>query len=107
MSKLIGVARESVRGGFYLFLGNFLSTLISAIAIIVIARLLGPSDYGLYNISLIIPSLLVLFTDLGVNMNSGGLDFNAFKTLVKYGFPLYLTSILAGFISQYRKLILT
>lgn len=67
MSGLIRVVRESARGGLYLFVGNFLSTLISAVAVIVIARLLGPGGYGLYSVSLIAPGLLVLLTDFGVS----------------------------------------
>ncbi len=43
------------------------STIILAIASIMIARLLGPSDYGLYSIALIIPSLMLMFTDFGVD----------------------------------------
>ena len=49
--KLTDIAENSVRGGFFLFAGNALSTIILAVGSILIARLLGPEDYGLYNIT--------------------------------------------------------
>jgi len=65
--ELTKVAGEAARGGFFLFAGNALSTIILAIGSIIVARLLGPEAYGLYAISLVAPGLLLLFTDFGVS----------------------------------------
>ena len=67
MSKLEEVARTSVKGGFYLLIGNVTSLVLMAIASIIIARLLGPEKYGIYSISFIIPSLTLTLTDFGIN----------------------------------------
>lgn len=61
------IARQSVRGSLILFVGNFVSTAISAAAIILIARLLGPPQYGVYTLAFVVPGLLQLFVGLGVN----------------------------------------
>ena len=61
------LTNESVRGGFFLFAGNALSTFVLAIGSIVIARLLGPENYGLYSISIVAPSVFLLFTGFGVD----------------------------------------
>jgi len=66
-NRLVKVAEDSVRGGFFLFAGNALSTLTLAMGSIIVARLLGPENYGLYGLSLVAPSVFLLFTDFGVN----------------------------------------
>ena len=58
---------SSVKGSFTLFIGNFIALVINAAGSVVVALLLSPSDYGLFAISLVIPSLFMLFTDWGVN----------------------------------------
>ena len=60
---------EAAKEGYGLFIGNTLSTLILAIGSIAIARLLGSENYGVYSLSLIIPSMLVLFTSLGIDQS--------------------------------------
>lgn len=67
LSELNDVARSSVRGSFFLFLGMSSSTIIMALTSIFIARLLGPEDYGLYTVIFIIPNLFIAFTDLGIS----------------------------------------
>lgn len=64
---LIGVAEDSVRGGFFLFSGTAFATIIMGIGTILIARLMTPEFYGQYTLSLVIPQLLYLFTELGIN----------------------------------------
>ena len=64
--KLVEIAEESARGGFFLFTGNASSLAILAIGSIILARLLGPENYGLFSLSLVVPSILVGFLDLGV-----------------------------------------
>jgi len=66
-TRFFDIAEASVRGGLFLFTGNTLATIISAITSILIARLLGAFGYGLYSVSLIAPSFLSIFVDLGVN----------------------------------------
>lgn len=66
-TKLWEIAEDSARGGFFLFTGNFLSLLILAIGSIIVARLLGPENYGLFALSLVVPSILAGLIDLGVN----------------------------------------
>jgi O-antigen/teichoic acid export membrane protein len=65
--ELAKVTEESARGGFFLFSGSALATVIMSISAILIGRLLGPELYGQYNLALVIPLLLLLFTDLGIS----------------------------------------
>ena len=64
--KAIRIASEAARGGVFIFTGNTLSTIILGIASIIIARLLGPNDYGLYSVVFIIPSLMMIFVNPGI-----------------------------------------
>jgi O-antigen/teichoic acid export membrane protein len=65
--KAAEMAKVSARGGFQLFWGIVLSTIVSAIGMIVLARLMRPEDYGLYTIALAAPSLIGIFRDWGMN----------------------------------------
>ena len=67
LDRLDEIAEESTRGGFSLFLGNATATFISAIVVVIIARLLGPDNYGIYSLCLTIPSLAVAMTSLGMS----------------------------------------
>lgn len=67
MTKAIKMARVSAKGGFNLFWGLTISTIISAIGVIIIARLLSPPEYGLVAIAMMTPGLVTLFRDRGVN----------------------------------------
>ena len=66
-TELSEVAKASARGSFFLFLGKTSSTIIMAFASILVARLLGPENYGLYALAMITPSLLIAFSDLGIS----------------------------------------
>jgi O-antigen/teichoic acid export membrane protein len=66
MSKATEMARVSAKGGFHLLWGLVLSTVISAVGTIVIARLLGADNMGLYTIALAAPNLIATFRDWGV-----------------------------------------
>lgn len=50
-----------------LFAGNFGATGVLALAVILIARLLGPADFGTYTLALVIPGFLSIFLGFGVN----------------------------------------
>ena len=64
---LFKTAEDSTRNGFFLAFGSAVATAILAVGSIVAGRLLGPELYGQYTIILIVPQMLFLFTDLGVN----------------------------------------
>ncbi|MBX5327648.1 MAG: oligosaccharide flippase family protein [Candidatus Bathyarchaeia archaeon] len=66
-SDLTRVAEESAKGGFFLIVGSFFSTIISAVASIIVTRLLGQELYGQYALSLVVPQMLFLFTDFGIS----------------------------------------
>ena len=59
--------RGSARGSLQLMMGQIVSTIISALTIIVVARLLGPEKYGVVTVVMVPISLALLIQDLGVN----------------------------------------
>ncbi|MEM2147133.1 MAG: oligosaccharide flippase family protein [Candidatus Bathyarchaeia archaeon] len=65
--EVIQVTQDSARGGFFLLSGTATATVIMAIGSIIIARILSPSLYGQYSLTLIVPQILLLFTELGIN----------------------------------------
>jgi len=52
--------------GLLLLAGHTISTVILTLAIIIVARLLGPDDYGLYSLVLLTPTFLTFVIDLGL-----------------------------------------
>jgi O-antigen/teichoic acid export membrane protein len=67
MSKTGDIAKVSAKGSFDLLWGLIVSTVISAVGVIFIARLLGSDEYGLYTIVLTVPVIIGIFRDWGVN----------------------------------------
>jgi O-antigen/teichoic acid export membrane protein len=67
VTKAAEMGKISAKGSFHLLWGLVISTLISSIATILIARLLGSDLYGLYGIVLISPNLFGVFRDWGMN----------------------------------------
>ena len=67
MSKASEMAKVSAKGSFHLLWGLVFSTVISSVATIFVARLLGSDLYGLYGIVLIAPTLIGVFRDWGIN----------------------------------------
>lgn len=63
----IAMAKTSTKGGFHLFWGGTISSLISALGVIILANLLTPSEYGLYSIAFYPATLVALFRDWGIN----------------------------------------
>jgi len=61
------VAKKSAQGSIVLFAGNLTATAIQTVASILVARLLGPENYGSYSLVFVIPSIFQLFTSFGVN----------------------------------------
>jgi stage V sporulation protein B len=66
MSKAADMAKVSAKGSFHLLWGLVISTVISSVATIFVARLLGSDLYGLYGIVLITPTLIGVFRDWGI-----------------------------------------
>ena len=67
MQKALEIGKKSATGSFQLFLGQACSTVIMAVGTIILARLITPSEYGLYSIALIPSYTAILFRDWGVN----------------------------------------
>jgi O-antigen/teichoic acid export membrane protein len=65
--NLSKTAEALARNSFFLVFGSAVANIILAVGTIVAGRLLGPELYGQYSIILIVPQLLFLFTDLGIN----------------------------------------
>ena len=63
----IDAARQSVRASLLLIFGNLTSTIISTLAVFVIARYLGPEQYGLYSLALAPVSIFILLSGVGMN----------------------------------------
>ncbi len=74
------IAKQSVKGSLILFVSNMSATLFNVIALVLIARLLGPSGYGTYTLALLIPGVLQLF-----------IGFGALPAVIRYA--AYYTSI--------------
>jgi stage V sporulation protein B len=107
--ELTIIAQKAARGGLFLFIGNACSTVILAVGTIIVARLLGPSDYGLYALTLVVPILLVSLSDIGMNfalvrfpakLRSEGNATEA-NRLVRLGFLLKLTVSAVAFLVCY------
>jgi stage V sporulation protein B len=107
--KLAGIAEKAARGGVYLFIGNALSVFILAIGAIIIARLLGPGNYGLYTLILVAPALFTTIADAGMSnvlvrfpakLRSEH-DITGSNQAIQLGFLLKLTLSLAAFLICY------
>ncbi len=59
--------RGSARGSLTLLVGQIVTAIISTFTVIWMARVLGPTAYGLYTIALLPISIALLFQDLGMN----------------------------------------
>ncbi len=61
------MAKATVRGSFNLFWGLVASSIISALSVTVVQRLLSPDSYALIPIALTAPNMIAMFRDWGVN----------------------------------------
>ncbi|MHA2052973.1 MAG: oligosaccharide flippase family protein [Candidatus Hodarchaeales archaeon] len=64
-SGISETAATTVKGSFILLVGNTVSFFVNAVGAIIVARMLTPSEYGLFTITLILPSFFTLFTSFG------------------------------------------
>jgi len=67
LKKAIDIAKVSAKGSIALSIGMMISNGIMALGTFLIASFLPAQEYGLYAVTLVIPSLLGLFQDLGIN----------------------------------------
>ncbi len=67
MSDAIKLAKTSTKGGFNLFWGVAVSSIISALGVMIVAGILEESQYGLVGITLTVPNLLIIIRDMGVD----------------------------------------
>ena len=65
----------TVKGIYHLFVGNTIYTLLIAVTAIVVGRILGPPNYGLYTVALIVPPFL--FTAVRLGLDSAATRFAA------------------------------
>jgi O-antigen/teichoic acid export membrane protein len=106
--------QKTVRSGFWSFVNRFSAQGLSLLKIIIVARLLLPEDFGLFGISLLILSILKVFTNTGFqesiiqNKNNVLEHLNtAWTTLIIRGAILYAilflsAPIIAGFFNEPR-----
>jgi O-antigen/teichoic acid export membrane protein len=67
MAEPDGVAVRAATGSAVLSVGSFAYAAISAVGSIVVARLLGPADYGAVSMALIYPMMFSGLADLGLS----------------------------------------
>jgi stage V sporulation protein B len=67
VSKARTMAQVSAKGVFNIFWGLILSSIISAIGVMIVAGILSESDYGLVAIALTGPNLIAVFRDWGLD----------------------------------------
>lgn len=67
MSTVSDIAKVSAKGSFHMLWGLIVSTLISSVGTIFIARLMGSDQYGLFMIVLSVPNLIGVVRNLGIN----------------------------------------
>jgi O-antigen/teichoic acid export membrane protein len=67
MDKAMDMGKSSATGSFQLLIGVAASTIIMAIGTIVLTRLLGTDNYGLYAVVLIPATMIAFFRDWGIN----------------------------------------
>ncbi|MFZ7136918.1 MAG: flippase [archaeon] len=67
MSNAINLAKASSKGGFHLFWGVALSSIISSISVMVVAGILQEGEYGLVGIALLAPNLIQIIRDMGID----------------------------------------
>ncbi|MCW4031695.1 MAG: oligosaccharide flippase family protein, partial [Candidatus Bathyarchaeota archaeon] len=67
MSKVRNMAQISAKGVFNIFWGLTVSSIISAIGVMIVAGILSESEFGLVAIALMGPNLIASFRDWGVD----------------------------------------
>ncbi|MEJ2271077.1 MAG: oligosaccharide flippase family protein [Candidatus Bathyarchaeota archaeon] len=110
MSKSLDLGKTSAKGGFNLFWGIAVSSIITAAAVMIVARILSEDEYGLFAIALTAPNLIQLVRDLGIDQatikyiaqykqeNKTDKIKNILKTTIIFELILGITLTLATFL---------
>lgn len=105
MYRLEETAEQTIKGSFTLLIGNYVSLIINAIGVILVARMLSPSEYGLFTVILVLPNFIRLFTSWGIDQalvnfiaryRSQG-NTHLIKNLIITGYTF--TFLLSGFLT--------
>src|SRR4030067_787176 len=107
--NLVKVAEDSARGGFFLVSGTAFATVIMALSSIFIGRVLGPDLYGQYTLAFVVPQLLFLFTDMGINQglvkfaadSRNGGESSRLARMLKYVILIKALTGIAIFLANY------
>ncbi|MEM2629090.1 MAG: oligosaccharide flippase family protein, partial [Acidilobaceae archaeon] len=95
-------SEKLLKGTVLLSAGSIISLVIAAAGSIIIARLLGPENYGLIGMSMILPNLMLALTDLGINTaltRYSSIRDSSMKTIVVSGLTLkIILSLLSALI---------
>jgi O-antigen/teichoic acid export membrane protein len=67
LEEALKMGKVSAGGGFRLFVGVVASNAIMAVGTVILARLLSPTEYGLYSVATVPALTMNLFRDWGVN----------------------------------------
>ncbi len=68
LDKATGMAKTSAKGGFKLFIGVAISSILTAVSVILVTNFLDTSgDWGILVTALIYPTLISLFKDWGIH----------------------------------------
>lgn len=70
VTKAVKLAKTSTKGGFTLFWGVAISSIISALGVMIVAGILEEGEYGIVAIALTAPNLLILIRDLGIDQST-------------------------------------
>jgi O-antigen/teichoic acid export membrane protein len=62
-----GMGKTTARSSFKLFIGVSISSVITAVSVLIVMNLLPPAEFGLIATAMIFPSMLSLFKDWGMN----------------------------------------
>lgn len=60
-------AKQTARSSLLLIMGNLASTGVGFVSVLVVARLLGPSQYGIYTLATTASATFIIFTSWGIN----------------------------------------
>ncbi len=71
--------KDFVQSSYILMMGYLISSIISSIGTIIVIRLITVEEYSLLNISYIIPAILIVFSELGLNYASTHFIAKSFK----------------------------
>jgi O-antigen/teichoic acid export membrane protein len=117
VSKAQNLAKISAKGVFNISWGIAVSSIISAVGVMLVAGILSESDYGLVAIALVGPNFIAIFRDWGIDWatikytaqyrseDKQAKVKNVLATLILFeillGFSLSITSfLLSGFLAN-------